>query len=183
MKVLVLHASGLHLGFLGCYGNTWITTPHLDRLASEAVVFDQHHADCPGVRTAWSGLLTTAIAAMPGVPELLRRRGIMFLHVDAEQLPKAAGATRLETTPEAAVATLQQMLDQPSWLCWVDLPTLQPPWDAPEEFASRYLVPEGEDAEEDPDDELRLPLPAPAVAPIDRDDLVLWERLRCTYAG
>jgi arylsulfatase A-like enzyme len=34
-----------HLGYLGCYGNDWIETPHLDRLASRAVVFDQHYSE------------------------------------------------------------------------------------------------------------------------------------------
>jgi len=44
MKVLVVHISGLPLGFLGCYGNTWITTQPLARLAGEAVVFGETHA-------------------------------------------------------------------------------------------------------------------------------------------
>ena len=47
MKVLVLHVNGLHLDYLGCYGNDWVQTPNLDRLAAEGVVFDQHIADCP----------------------------------------------------------------------------------------------------------------------------------------
>ena len=47
-KVLVLAVRGLHLGFLGCYGNDWVATPTLDRLAAEGVVFDLHFADCPG---------------------------------------------------------------------------------------------------------------------------------------
>src|SRR5208282_2608836 len=57
MKVLVVVASGLHLGYLGCYGNLWIETPCLDRLAAEGIVFDQHYADCPAsnFRTSWTG--------------------------------------------------------------------------------------------------------------------------------
>ena len=47
MKVLALTASGLHLGYVGCYGSDWVTTPTLDRLAAEGIVFDQHYADCP----------------------------------------------------------------------------------------------------------------------------------------
>jgi arylsulfatase A-like enzyme len=35
----------LHLGYLGCYGNDWIETPHLDRLATQSVVFDWHFAE------------------------------------------------------------------------------------------------------------------------------------------
>ncbi len=31
---------------LGCYGNRWVTTPHLDRLAQQGVVFDQAWSQC-----------------------------------------------------------------------------------------------------------------------------------------
>src|SRR6185437_512495 len=41
-NVIVVVCNGLHLGFLGAYGNGWIDTPHLDRLAAEGVVFDHH---------------------------------------------------------------------------------------------------------------------------------------------
>ena len=34
MNVVVITVSGLHLGYLGCYGNDWVETPNLDRLAS-----------------------------------------------------------------------------------------------------------------------------------------------------
>src|SRR6266478_4898787 len=47
MKVLVIVARGLNAGYLGCYGNAWVETPTLDRLATEGVVFDRHYADCP----------------------------------------------------------------------------------------------------------------------------------------
>src|SRR5262245_65206019 len=57
MKVLCVEASGLHLGYLGCYGNEWVATPHLDRLATEGVVFDRHYADGIGspYRSTWTG--------------------------------------------------------------------------------------------------------------------------------
>ena len=42
MNVIVVVCNSLHLGFLGAYGNAWIDTPSLDRLASEGVVFDHH---------------------------------------------------------------------------------------------------------------------------------------------
>ena len=42
MRAVVVSFDHLHLGSIGCYGNDWIETPHLDRLATEAVVFDQH---------------------------------------------------------------------------------------------------------------------------------------------
>lgn len=59
MNVIVIACNGLHLGFLGPYGNGWIETPHLDRLASEGVVFDHHFAEnlttLPTHRSWWTG--------------------------------------------------------------------------------------------------------------------------------
>src|SRR3954451_3060212 len=45
MNVIVIACNSLHLGFLGPYGNSWIETPHLDRLAAEGVVFDHHYPE------------------------------------------------------------------------------------------------------------------------------------------
>jgi arylsulfatase A-like enzyme len=56
MQALVIIARGLNLAYVGCYGNEWIATPNLDRLAAEGVVFDQHFADVPdpaGAGLSW----------------------------------------------------------------------------------------------------------------------------------
>jgi arylsulfatase A-like enzyme len=59
MNVIVVVCNGLHLGFLGPYGNSWIETPNLDRLAAEGVVFDQHFPEnlttLPTRRSWWTG--------------------------------------------------------------------------------------------------------------------------------
>jgi len=59
MNVIVVVCNSLHLGFLGAYGNGWIETPHLDRLASEGVVFDHHFPEnlttLPTRRSWWTG--------------------------------------------------------------------------------------------------------------------------------
>jgi arylsulfatase A-like enzyme len=59
MNVVVIACNGLHLGFLGAYGNAWIETPQLDHLASEGVVFDFHFAEnlttLPTRRSWWTG--------------------------------------------------------------------------------------------------------------------------------
>lgn len=59
MNVIVIACNGLHLGFLGPYGNAWIETPHLDRLAAEGVVFDHHYPEnlttLPTRRSWWTG--------------------------------------------------------------------------------------------------------------------------------
>src|SRR3954468_196418 len=59
MNVIVIACNALHLGFLGPYGNGWIETPHLDRLAAEGVVFDHHFPEnlmtLPTRRSWWTG--------------------------------------------------------------------------------------------------------------------------------
>jgi arylsulfatase A-like enzyme len=59
MNVIVVVCNSLHLGFLGPYGNSWVETPALDRLASEGVVFDHHYAEnlttLPTRRSWWTG--------------------------------------------------------------------------------------------------------------------------------
>jgi len=59
---LVICANGLQAAYLGAYGNPWIHTPNLDRLASEGVVFDWHFPDnlttLPTRRSWWSGRYT-----------------------------------------------------------------------------------------------------------------------------
>ena len=44
MNVIVIIADTLRRDHLGCYGNSRIRTPHLDRLAKESIVFDRCHA-------------------------------------------------------------------------------------------------------------------------------------------
>ena len=59
MNVIVVVCNSMHLGFLGAYGNGWIETPNLDRLASEGVVFDHHFPEnlttLPTRRSWWTG--------------------------------------------------------------------------------------------------------------------------------
>jgi arylsulfatase A-like enzyme len=49
----------LHAGYVGAYGNAWIDTPALDRLACEAFTFDQALVDGPTpesfLRSVWQG--------------------------------------------------------------------------------------------------------------------------------
>jgi arylsulfatase A-like enzyme len=47
MNVVVITLRGCPVTVLGPYGNEWIATPNLDRLAAEGVVFDRHFSECP----------------------------------------------------------------------------------------------------------------------------------------
>jgi arylsulfatase A-like enzyme len=181
MKVLVIAASGLHLGYIGCYGNAWVATPALDRLAAEGVVFDQHYADCPsagGARRAWR----TGRYGLPG-PEadqqpaaespddlltLLREQRITtHLVVDPSRpvpaeftqgwdyvslVPQATGeGTPLERTIEAATQALDRFAAIEQWFLWIELALLLPPWELPTDFLDRFLREEEPDQDEEDD--------------------------------
>jgi len=45
MNVLVLCTDTFRADYLGCYGNTWVETPHLDRLASEGVLLTDFYGE------------------------------------------------------------------------------------------------------------------------------------------
>jgi arylsulfatase A-like enzyme len=44
MNIVLIIADTMRRDHLGCYGNPWIRTPHLDRFAEKAVVFDRCYA-------------------------------------------------------------------------------------------------------------------------------------------
>lgn len=159
MRVLVINLRGLHLGYVGTYGNEWIETPALDRLAAEGIVFDEHHADVPdpaGARRAWrSGLHLFPTSDGPPPPphadidviRVLRRHGVVAsLVVDGSrpappefadgwdsvvEVEPGAGddATAMEDALEAWQATLADLENEEHWLLWLDLATLLPSWD------------------------------------------------------
>lgn len=59
MNIIVLVIDRLHAGFLGCYGNSWVATPHFNRLAADGFVFDQACVDHPDLHSLcqswWTG--------------------------------------------------------------------------------------------------------------------------------
>ena len=64
----------------GCHGNPWLSTPNLDRLASESVQLDNHHHD-PLCSPSRAALLTGQYAARNGVWHVIHGRHL--LHPDA----------------------------------------------------------------------------------------------------
>ncbi len=47
-NVVCLVVDRLHSGYLGAYGNSWIATPNIDRLAAESFLLDRGYVDSPG---------------------------------------------------------------------------------------------------------------------------------------
>jgi arylsulfatase A-like enzyme len=191
MKVLVLNASALHLGFLGCYGNEWIETPQLDRLAAESIVFDQHYADNPGdigeEQSCWTGRYRFPYPQSegskmgtrhPGLGRLLEEREISVARVQAASSAEGLATASWKSIADKTLRELNRLESQDQWLLWVDLSTLAPPWQIPGEFLSRYFA-EGTDEEDQP----LLPWLDPSVGLLDLADAQALERLQNTYGA
>ena len=183
MKVIVIDVCGLHVGYLGCYGNDWIATPNLDRLAAEGIVFDQHYADSPGdesgLRSRWTGRyrfpLPGAAATSNGgeaqdLPSLLEAQQLAWCRV--------GDAGDREQCWESACDALDRLATQDNWLLWIDLPELGPPWEMPEECLQPYFAEEA-----DEDEEPLEPWLDPPAGPVDAHDFIAVSRLQNTYAA
>src|SRR5690242_1686588 len=96
MRAIVFVLRGGPAGWVGAYGNEWVGTPNLDRLASEAVVFGRHVSDCPdpdAARAAWH----TGRHQIPGVgePQAQARGSSEEVRGSSEGTPSLALRVRL----------------------------------------------------------------------------------------
>jgi len=126
MRVVVFHLSGVHLGYIGCYGSDWLATPNLDRLAAAGVVFDRHFADRPAPHDVRGSHFTGRLCfplptgngpalAAPSLPQVLRNNGIKPVILEAAAFPdRELGRWKRSHNP----------------LCWINWPPLNPPWNA-----------------------------------------------------
>ena len=184
MRVVVIVVRGLHLGYVGCYGNDWIDTPALDGLAAEGVVFDQHYADRPDPAGAAHAWRTGRYGLPPAEGDDSRPPEPV---ADLASLLGAAGVelTRVQTG-KAALAAVKRLAAHDRGLVWVELATLLPPWDVPADFLEPYLQEEGGEDEEDEaeaEGEPLVPLPDPAPGPLEPPVDLTFVRLQRTYAG
>lgn len=206
MKLLVIIVRGLQAGAAGPYGNRWIETDSLDALAAQGVVFDQHfavHPDPPSARRVWrTGRhdfpLAPGVGPWPDLLEALRGAGVAthLLLDDSRPTPEewtsGWGSVRREANSARAAVAAWATLDAmtaPSWLVWLELGALLPPWRPAEEIVEAYFTPAPLVEEEDEEDELvpeeapLEPLLAPPSGQIDPDDDDLFLRVQTSYAA
>jgi len=129
MKIVVIEACGLHLGYIGCYGNDWVATPNLDRLATQGIVFDWHIADQPELAavTPWpQRSVGTGRYALPSSPR--RERGDMIS-------PRVVNCANLKTFADDAMRAIDA---GDAWL-WIEGPSLLPPWKLDDELLDAYF--------------------------------------------
>jgi len=171
MNTISIVLDRLHAGYLGAYGNAWIDTPALDRLAFESFVVDQYLIDGPQLdvlyRSFWHGRHALGDAETPeaesALAELLATAGVHTALVTDEPAvaghPSARGfveTSELERPEAAAVAerydrthlarSFARAIDwldsaREPFLLWCHFAGLAGPWDAPLEFRLRYVEP------------------------------------------
>lgn len=214
MKLLVLIVRGLQAAAGGPFGNRWIETFTLDALAAQGVVFHTHlaaHPEPERARRVWrSGCHDfpplpgdeAPPVERPDLLALLRRHGVATrLILDTSRPTADAWAAgwddvrREADTATALVAAheaLDELADVPSWLLWVELAALLPPWELPEEIVEPYFAPpsleekgEEEDDEQEgldylAEEELLEPLFDPPLGPIEINDDRLYLRIQKT---
>jgi arylsulfatase A-like enzyme len=172
MNTICLVMDRLHAGYLGAYGNAWIETPALDRLAVESFVADQYLVDSPRLETLyrsyWHGRHAAAdggppdacsalaeILAGAGVnPTLLTDEPAVARHPSARGFVETIELERPEASPVAdeleethLARSFARMIDwldsaREPFLLWSHLSGLGGPWDAPLDFRRRYAEPE-----------------------------------------
>ena len=192
MSAIVIAAHGCPVGFLGPYGNEWVTTPNLDRLAAEGVVYDRHYATrrAPlGARRGWweSGrvadslresatLIRASRPAFDAPPDYYARFAEVF---DAR--PDPADPSPYSTLHRMLPGVLDKLANRSDWRLWIETDRLLPPWHIPPELFEVYCEDLTDDAEEEAE-----PLAAWADPPVgwfDRDDTASWELLHRSFAA
>lgn len=192
---IVVTFDRLGAGYLGPYGNTWIETPHFNRLASTASLFEFASAQSPlleeSCRSWWSGrhVLDRCEVNLPQtLPAVLAERGIAATLVtdDASLLEHPLTAAFAETVPVlhdaaarpaddegqtemaqlfAAALAALASSDAPQ-LLWIHCRGMQGAWDAPYPLRRQFAD------EEDPEPPTFV-VPPSEVLPPDFDPDVL----------
>ncbi len=100
MNVVCLVVDGLQAGYLGCYGNTWVETPEIDRLAAEAFCFDQALLATPDLKSQYPQLWWNA------------QHPYQTAHAQIEPRPTTQPAGETGQTEEARCPLLLKYLTQ-----------------------------------------------------------------------
>lgn len=181
MKCLIVMLNRCRLDYLGCYGNDWIATPTLDRLASESVVFDQHYASIspsmpslPHDFSSGKDLLTAYVGdeRCQGPVSRLPIPWESTQIIRRARLPSLEQESLLGGTIQTTIEWLQRSAQATSWMAWVDVGALIPPWDAAERDDEAIL--------EEPEQPIEAWLNPPRGQV---DGELALSRLEHTYAG
>ena len=161
-------STGLHAGYVGAYGNAWIDTPALDRLASQSFLFDQALVDSPQLeqlyRSYWQGWHAMCPSAppepRPSLAALLREAGVTtvlltdepqvarhplsvdfdeVIEIDPPWQPQSAAEIEQTHFARCFVQIINWLeAARGPFLLWCHLGGLGTTWDAPLKFRQAY---------------------------------------------
>jgi arylsulfatase A-like enzyme len=171
MNAVCLVIDRLHAGYVGAYGNSWIETPALDRLASQAFTFDHAWIDSPHLdrlyRSYWQGRHALCPTPMPtdraALAVLLREAGVNtalltdepavaehplavgfdeLIQIDPPLAPQSAHTIDETQLAQCFVRMVDWLQSAPEpFLLWCHLGGLGRTWDAPLDFRRAYWEP------------------------------------------
>ncbi len=168
MNAICLVIDRLHAGYLGCYGNSWISTRNFDRLAADGFLFDQALIESPDLAVQYASMTSGCHVVRrakqhPAEPLLIERLNNAnintalitddpdvarmpwaatideVLQVDVQQL--AAPADEIHETNLARLfAVAGQWLEAADepFCLWLHCGSLGHSWDVPLEFRNAY---------------------------------------------
>ena len=96
-NVVLFLADDLGYGDLSCYGNTILSTPHIDRLAAEGVRCSQHYSGAPICAPARAALLTGRYHHRCGALSVESNRGLDRIALRERTIGDAFGAAGYRT--------------------------------------------------------------------------------------
>ncbi len=168
MNVICLVVDRLHCGHVGAYGNSWIETPEMDRLASRSIVFDQALIDSPRLellyRSYWRGWHAMCPHEppedRPTLPTMFRDAGIgtalltderavagrraaedfdELIEIDPPEQPQTAGEIDETHLAKCFAQAISWLTSAPRpFLLWCHLAGMGTVWDAPPAFRHAY---------------------------------------------
>jgi len=169
MRVVLFQVRGCPAGWLGLYGNEWVVTPQLDRLAVESVVFDRHISDSPHPDAADAVWLGTTRPC--GLLATLRQRGVKSFLVRANHpetdrpdwfyagwdevfdfRPQQEDVSPLDALVSGFPDLLRRLAAVPEFLLWVEIDRLLPPWEVSQKVFEAYLLEDDDEPPEEPED-------------------------------
>ena len=169
-SAVILAIDRLGAGYVGPLGNTWLQTPHFNRLAAESLVCETALTDTPELSAALRALWTGRHALEPPADEgdslaaRARVSGAQSVLITDEQsaadspladtfddqvfVESRAGARRASRLEETGlfrlIAAALEAIDDRSvpFLAWIHSRGMSAPWDAPREYRERLADPE-----------------------------------------
>jgi len=148
VHALVIRFDRFSTAYLGCYGNTWIETPHLDAFASSGIVFDQCFAE--DLTTAVAEAMGESRQVAPPPNAVLSELARAGVHVTlctqrGSAIDRTAESLNIDRSADARQMAAKvtelwsHVCRQAQGVLWLDVPLIDEPWRAdPDDFLTAW---------------------------------------------